>query len=65
MRRRQPEPAPPAYPHVVRDVLAALRSGERLDCEPEFVLAFFDACRSPYELDRIRVALEEHEARSS
>jgi hypothetical protein len=47
----------------VRDVLSALRSGERLDREPEFVLAFFDACRSPYELERLRVALEEHEAR--
>jgi hypothetical protein len=47
----------------VRDVLSALRSGERLDCEPEFVLAFFDACRSPHELNRVRVAFEEYEAR--
>ena len=61
--RRPPPSEPSAYPHVVRDVLIALRSGERLDREPEFVIAFFDACRSPHELERIRVALAEHEAR--
>ena len=52
-----------AHADPVGEVIAALRSGEKRDFDAATVLAYFEAARDPYQLERIRLAVDEHDAR--
>ena len=62
--------SPPRCPHCgaaaadpVGEMIAALKAGKVALLSPEQIAAAFRAAEAPKQAERLRVALEEHEAR--
>ena len=59
---------PPRCPHCgavadpVGELIAAIKAGKAATLSPEQIAAAFRAAEAPGQAERIRVALEEHEA---
>jgi hypothetical protein len=62
--------SPPRCPHCgavaadpVGEMIAAIKAGKVALLSPEQIAAAFHAAEAPEQVERLRVALEEHEAR--